>query len=128
GRVRLVGAVPHGELPRLLAAADAMALASSSEGLANAWVEALACGTPVVVTDAGGARELVTGPAAGRVAGRTSAAFAEAIAALLAHPPDPADVRAMAARFTWTANAVALRDHLAGLVARAAPRSRPSSR
>src|SRR3546814_2566520 len=34
-RVRLLGAVPHADLPRLIAAADVSALASSSEGLAN---------------------------------------------------------------------------------------------
>lgn len=117
-RVRLAGAVPHGDLPRLLAAADATALASSSEGLANAWVESLACGAPVVVTDAGGARELVTTRTAGRVVGRDPASFAAALADLLADPPDPAGVRAAAARFTWDANAAALRAHLAGLVER----------
>ncbi|WP_375382527.1 glycosyltransferase [uncultured Sphingomonas sp.] len=122
-RVRLIGPVPHAELPALLAAADVMALASSSEGLANAWVEALACGTPVVITDAGGARELVTspvaGPAAGRVVERTPAAFAAAIAELLGDAPDPAVVREAAARFTWDANAVALRAHLSALAAKA---------
>ncbi len=117
-RVRLIGPVPHAELPALLAAADMMALASSSEGLANAWVESLACGTPVVITDAGGARELVTSPVAGRVVARTPEAFAVAIEGLLAGPPDPAAVRASAARFTWEANAVTLRAHLSGLVAR----------
>ena len=49
-------------LPALLSAADAMVLPSASEGLANAWIEALACGTPLVITDVGGAREVVTGP------------------------------------------------------------------
>jgi glycosyltransferase involved in cell wall biosynthesis len=115
-RVRLLGSVPHDELPRLLAAADVMALASASEGLANAWVEALACGVPIVVTEAGGAREVVTAPEAGRIAARDSAAFAAAIADLLADPPAPEEVRGHAARFTWEANALALRDHLAGLV------------
>ena len=43
-RVRLLGSVPHDEMAALLGAADVMALASASEGLANAWVEALACG------------------------------------------------------------------------------------
>ncbi|OMJ30742.1 glycoside hydrolase, partial [Sphingomonas sp. Sph1(2015)] len=59
-RVRLIGAIPHAELPPLLGAADVMALASASEGLANAWVESLACGTPVVITPAGGAGDVVT--------------------------------------------------------------------
>ena len=115
-RVRLLGSVPHGDLPALLGAADVMALASSSEGLANAWVEALACGTPIVITDAGGAGEVVTDPAYGRIAARTSGAFAEGIGALLADPPLPADVRKGAERFTWAANTAVLYDHLSGLV------------
>ena len=118
-RVRLLGGVAHDDLSRWLAAADAMALASSSEGLANAWVEALACGTPIVVADAGGAREVVTAPSAGRIAAREPAAFASALRALMADPPAPAVVRTHAAGFTWEANGAALRDHLAGLVARA---------
>lgn len=114
-RVQLLGAVPHGDLPALQAAADVSALASSSEGLANAWVESLACGTPVVVADAGGAREVVTG-AAGRIVAREAEAFAEAIGALLAAPPAAEAVRAAASRFTWQANTEALFDHLSGLV------------
>lgn len=117
-RVKLLGSVAHGELPGLLAAADVMALASSSEGLANAWVEALASGTPVVVPDAGGARELVTAPEHGRIVARTAEAFAEAIGALLAAPPPPDAVRAAAAGFTWDANRDALYAHLSGLVGR----------
>lgn len=118
GRVTLLGSVAHGELPGLLAAADVMALASSSEGLANAWVETLASGTPVVIPDAGGARELVTAPEHGRIVARTAEAFAEAIGALLAAPPPPDAVRAAAAGFTWEANRDALYAHLAGLVRR----------
>lgn len=121
-RVRLLGAVPHQDLPRLIAAADVMALASASEGLANAWVEALACGTPVVITPAGGAREVVTGPAAGRVVPRNADAFAAAIADVLRAPPSPEATRSHAASFTWAANAQALRAHLHGLVISHRPR------
>jgi len=117
-RVTLAGAVPHAALPALIGAADVMALASASEGLANAWVEALACGTPVVVTDAGGARELVTGPDAGRVVAREPAAFAAAIGDLLAHPPARGAVAAFAEPFSWEANAAQLHAHLAALVER----------
>lgn len=116
-RVKLLGSVAHGELPPLLAAADVMALASSSEGLANAWVEALASGTPIVIPDAGGAGEVVTSPDAGRIATRTAPAFAAAIDALLAAPPARDAVRATAAGFTWEANTAALFEHLSGLVA-----------
>lgn len=116
-RVRLLGSTPHGVLPALLAAADVMALASSSEGLANAWVEALACGAPIVITNAGGAAEVVTDPRFGRIVAREPAAFAQAISALLTDPPDPTGVRRGALRFTWAANTDALYAHLSGLVA-----------
>ncbi len=115
-RVRLLGAVPHAELPPLIAAADVSALASSSEGLANAWVESLACGTPIVITDAGGAREVVTSPDAGRVTIRDGLAFAAAIDTLLSNPPSPEATRRSAAPFTWEANTETLYEHLAGLV------------
>lgn len=119
GRVRLLGQVPHGELPALLAAADVMALASASEGLANAWVEAMACGTPVVIPDVDGAREALDRPAAGRLLReRRPAAIAAAIRAILADPPAPEAVRAAALRFTWPGNAAQLHAHLARLAGR----------
>lgn len=117
-RVRLLGSVLHDDLPAIIGAADVMALASSSEGLANAWVEALACGTPIVISDAGGAREVVTTRDAGRIVASNPANLAVAIGDLLAHPPASDSVRAAALPFTWSANAAGLRDHLAGLVAR----------
>ena len=117
GRIRLLGAVPHDEIPDLLAAADVMALASASEGLANAWVEALACGTPVVIPDVGGAGEVVTERAYGRMVGRTPAGFASGIAAVLADRTPAAKVRQGAERFTWEANTAGLYEHLTGLVA-----------
>ncbi len=116
-RVRLLGAVPHAELPKLIAAADVSALASSSEGLANAWVESLACGTPIVITDAGGAHEVVKSADAGRVTIRDGLAFAAAIDTLLTDPPAPEATRKAAAPFTWEANTAALYDHLATLAA-----------
>jgi teichuronic acid biosynthesis glycosyltransferase TuaC len=117
-RIRLLGAIPHAELPALLAAADVMALASASEGLANAWVEALACGTPIVITSAGGAGEVVTDPAYGSVVPREAPAFAAAIRDLIAAPPAASAVRHGAERFTWEANTAALFAHLSGLVGR----------
>lgn len=116
-RVRLTGAVPHAELGRLLPAADVMALASASEGLANAWVEAMACGVPIVIPDIGGAREVLTDPGYGLIADRTPAAFAEAIGMLIAQLPPPERVQQGAARFSWDTNAAALHAHFARLVA-----------
>jgi teichuronic acid biosynthesis glycosyltransferase TuaC len=118
-RVRFLGARPHAELPGLLAAADVMVLPSSSEGLANVWVEALACGTPIVITDVGGAREVLDRPEVGRLVARDPAAIAEAIRAILTQPPPPEAVRRTAERFSWDRNARELRDHLARLAARA---------
>jgi len=116
-RVWLLGSIAHDALPGLLAAADVMALASASEGLANAWVEALACGTPIVITAAGGAAEVVTEPLFGRIVAREPQAFTAAIRALLDMPPAQADVRRGAERFTWEANSAALFEHLTSLVA-----------
>lgn len=116
-RVRLLGSQPRMEVARWLAAADVMALASVSEGLANAWVEALASGTPVVTCDVGGARELMTSETAGRLVPHDATVIGEAINALLAAPPARAAVRAHAERFTWDANSAALYAHLHALVA-----------
>lgn len=115
-RIRLCGPLPHDALPDLLAAADVMALASSSEGLANAWVEALASGTPIVIPDAGAAREVVTCPVAGRIVARDAAAFAQGIAAVLSQPVDPIATRATVDAYSWERNALELRDHLTRLV------------
>lgn len=107
-RVHFLGQVGHDRLPTLLAASDALVLPSASEGLANAWVEALACGTPLVIPPIGGAREVVRDDSSGRIAERTPEAIAAALTGLLADPPAQATVAANAARFSWEANAEAL--------------------
>jgi len=117
-RVILAGALPHADLPRWLAAADAMVLPSKSEGLANAWVESLACGTPIVISDAGGAAELLTDPAAGRITEAQPAALATAIRDVLAQDPDPSRVRATVANFTWQRNADELQRHFSAILGR----------
>jgi len=110
-RVRFLGPVVHAELPVVLSAANLFVLPTASEGLANAWVEALACGTPVVTTPIPGAQELLTDPAYGRMVERSADAFARAINALLAAPPPREAVLAGAAEFSWEANAEALVAH-----------------
>ncbi|AZI37142.1 putative glycosyltransferase [Caenibius tardaugens NBRC 16725] len=107
-RVHFLGSLDHTALPLVLAACDAMVLPSASEGLANAWVEALACGTPLVITEAGGARELVKDDSAGLIVPRDSRAIAAAVRDLLSSPRDPAVVAAHAAPFSWENNAAAL--------------------
>ncbi|ANI77324.1 MULTISPECIES: glycosyltransferase [Sphingobium] len=114
-RIGFLGSVPHDRLPRIYAAADVMALPSSSEGLANAWVESLACGTPIVITDVGGARELLDRPEAGHIVDRDPDAIATAIGDLLTNPPEREAVRDTALRFTWEANGDLLLHHLKGI-------------
>jgi teichuronic acid biosynthesis glycosyltransferase TuaC len=120
GRVRFLGNRPHGEMPGLLAAADVMLLPSRSEGLANVWVEALACGTPVVTTDIPGAGEVFDGSPAGRLIPRDAEAAARAVRELLADPPSAAETRKAAERFSWEKNCAELFDHLSGIATRAA--------
>lgn len=113
GRVHFMGPVANADLPGLYRAADAVVMPSVSEGLANAWVEAVACGTPIVISNAGGAAELVTSPVAGRIVDRTPAAIAGAVQAILANPPAPADVAAsLGGRFDWDRNGRELAGHL----------------
>jgi len=103
-QVHFLGSVPHDALPDYLKATDISILASKSEGLANAWVESLACGTPIIISEAGGARELVTSPDAGRIVEQSSAAIAEAIRSILQAPPSPERVADSAAAFSWQSN------------------------
>ncbi|QJB70515.1 glycosyltransferase [Parasphingorhabdus halotolerans] len=103
-RVRFLGSVPHDELPALVAASDIAVLVSKSEGLANAWVEALSCGTPIIISEAGGARELVRSDIAGRIVAQDVGAIIGAIRSVLAAPPSQGDVRATVSHFSWQNN------------------------
>jgi glycosyltransferase involved in cell wall biosynthesis len=59
-RVRLLGRVPHGEVPQLLAECRVLAQPSLVEPLGQALLEAMACGRSVVATRIGGPPEFVT--------------------------------------------------------------------
>lgn len=116
GRVRFLGSQPPEQVAHLLGAADAMLLPTRAEGIANVWVEALACGTPVVTCDAGGAHDVIDRPEAGRIAARDAEALAAAVREVLAGPPALDAVRKAAERFSWERNAAELHQHLAGLI------------
>ncbi len=110
-RVHFAGSIDHDLMPLLLSASDVMVLPTVSEGLANAWVEALACGTPVVTSDVGGARELITCDTAGRLVERNWQAVAAGINAVLNNPPAREAVAALTDAFSWDANAQGLAAH-----------------
>jgi len=91
--VAFIGAVDHGRMPGLMAAADVVAISSVYEGTSLVAVEALASGTPVVTTDVAGAPDTVQDGISGRVVPVGDAgALAAALLDLLA---DPARARTM---------------------------------
>jgi len=101
-RVRFVGSVPQAELRSWFSAAEFSVLASMREGSPNVVLESMACGTPVIANDVGGASEIITSPEAGRLmSARTPEALAAAIEGLRASPPDRKATRAWAENFSW---------------------------
>lgn len=59
GNVVLLGHVAHTDLPAWYCAADVTAMPSRHEWFGRVAVESMACGTPVVTTNAGGAIDIV---------------------------------------------------------------------
>lgn len=115
-RVHFLGSVDHDLMPVILSAANVMVLPSSNEGLANAWVEALACGTPLVICDAGGAREVVGNADAGVIVERSVEGVTRGITLMLANPPAPDAVARNADQFSWAANAASLAEYYSKII------------
>jgi len=59
-RVRFVGRIAHRDVGLYLRSADVFVLNTSYEGLSHTLVEARVVGTPIVTTDIGGNREILT--------------------------------------------------------------------
>jgi glycosyltransferase involved in cell wall biosynthesis len=84
-RTRLVGMVDN--LDEYFAAADVFVLPSESEGISNALLEAMAAGRPVVATDIGGNRAVISSSAVGLLTPPDdAAALARAVTGLLRDP------------------------------------------
>jgi glycosyltransferase involved in cell wall biosynthesis len=103
-RVHFLGRRPHTEVGIWMNAADLLVLPSRSEGLPNVVTESLACGTPVVATRVGGVPEAFQAGVAGvLVEPEDSAAFANAIVALLERPFTRETVRSTLQERSWDA-------------------------
>jgi glycosyltransferase involved in cell wall biosynthesis len=112
GRVRVVGARPHDEVARWMAASDLLVLPSWMEGTPNVVLEALASGRPVVATRVGGTPDVLSDDRAGiLVPPRDPAALADAIVSALHREWDETAVRACGPR-TWAESAAALQEVL----------------
>ncbi|MFI8423385.1 glycosyltransferase [Streptomyces sp. NPDC085479] len=121
--VRFLGHVAdREELADLQAAADLCLAPGPAETFGLSALEALACGTPAVVSASSALPEVVG--AAGAAAADTPAAFADAARGLLALPEAArrAAARARAERFSWDRSVAAFLDaHEAATAPAAAP-------
>jgi len=87
GDVQFLGFVPDEELPELYASADLFVLPSEYEGFGIVFLEAMACGTPVVGTAVGGVPTAVDAGETGYLVERDDvAALADRMADLLLEP------------------------------------------
>jgi glycosyltransferase involved in cell wall biosynthesis len=119
-RVEFLGPVNGDAKEALLSSAAIFALASMSENFGNAVLEAMAAGTPVVVTAEVGLSDEVRRSHAGIVAPSQPIELANAINALLRNPEER---RAMGEsgqraveRFRWPRIAAEMEAHYAGLL------------
>lgn len=104
GRVWLLGAKPHEEVPLWMNACDVFILPSLRESFGIAQVEAMACGKPIVATRNGGSEEILTSGDYGLlVEPRDPDALAEAVLKALSKEWDQDAILSRAREFTWAA-------------------------
>ncbi len=100
--VRFLGPVKPEELKWPLSAADLFVLATSREGWANVFLEAMACALPVVTTDVDGNQEVVCKAELGEIVPfGDKIALRDAIDRGLSRPWDKAAIRAYAVENSW---------------------------
>jgi glycosyltransferase involved in cell wall biosynthesis len=102
-RIVFLHAMPQDALVDAYNAADVLVHPSLREGWPNVVLEAMACGVPVVATEAGGVREMIDDGRTGEiVSSRSPKVLAEAIERLLEKLPQRQDLRRHAATFAWS--------------------------
>ena len=119
GAVRFLGNMDQDALRTPLSAADVFVLATRNEGWANVFLEAMACGLPVVTTDVGGNREVICEAAVGSVVpfGRPDC-LEVAIMQALERPWDRRAILAYATAHAWDARIDSLVEELKQVAAR----------
>ena len=101
-RLELVGQQSQQQLVELYNEAQCSLLMSSREGMANVILESLACGTPVVATDVGGAGEVLSENVSGRLVNSSSPAdVAHAVRSVIESRTTADAVRSFAERYSW---------------------------
>lgn len=100
-RVRFLGYRSREQLVELYSACDLLVLSSVSEGMPNVVLESLACGCPVVATDVGGVAEVLDERSGVIVGDDSPAALRAAIQAVIASPPDRAEIRQNSRKLGW---------------------------
>ena len=118
-RVHFLGPLPNDRLKVPLSAADVFVLATSYEGWANVFLEAMACGLPVVTTDVGGNAQVVNNRSLGRIVPfGDQQRLQEAIHEALCTPWDRQSIRAYAESNSWDRRMQPLLDAYHQLLAR----------
>jgi glycosyltransferase involved in cell wall biosynthesis len=101
-RVRFLGPYAPERLKIPLSAADIFVLATSYEGWANVFLEAMACGLPVVTTRVGGNAQVVNSPNLGEIVDYGDpGALTEAISAALTRRWDRPQIMQYARSNAW---------------------------
>ena len=101
-RVLFTGNLLQSELPGYYAAADALVLASSREGMPNVLLEAIASGTPVVATNVGGSPEVLKGRGVGKLLSeRDSKNIVEALTTLFLEGERSTELANVAKKLSW---------------------------
>jgi alpha-maltose-1-phosphate synthase len=106
--LRLMGRIPHRELPGLLQQCDILVFPSYFEGYGLVLLEAMAAGLPIIATDATGAPDLITSGVEGFVVGAGNEE--ELLASMRKFIDSPGDLHCMsqaarrcAERYSWDA-------------------------
>ncbi len=102
-RIFLFGTRPNEELSLWFSVADLSCLMSSREGWPNVVSEALACGTPVLATRAGGIPEIISSPDLGMLVERNVQSIVVGLERALTKPWNRAEIARHSRSRSWDA-------------------------